>query len=44
MTPIIDLVHDLPAEVPWWAWVAMAITVFGGLLVPDPSDDRSAQS
>jgi hypothetical protein len=38
MTAITDLVHDLQAEVPWWAWVALVVMIFGGLLIPDRSD------
>lgn len=45
MATITDLASQLPAEilavVPWWAWAALLVMIFWGVLLPE-RDDRPA--
>jgi hypothetical protein len=35
---VLSSVASLLARVPWWAWLAVLVMIFWGLLVPDRQD------
>jgi hypothetical protein len=43
MTSVTDLAGELfgpGSAVPWWAWLALLVMIFWGLLVPEQEDRR----